>query len=320
MLMIVCPSCATSYMVEPGSLGAAGRMVRCARCKTAWFAGGPKAKADVSGFVENVIAEAEGRPAAPSRPRPAPPHLAPQNIEPPREEPAEDEFGAEPNMPISAAAHAQATEPMSAVPDSTATLQERQPEPVSDAPSLIPTGGHESPRRGELDGEDAESFVARRARMQAKRKTVRKSSKWTALILVLFGFNVAVIGARSEVVRYLPQTASLFSALGLPVNLRQLTFEDVKISKEETDGASVLVVEGTIASSASKPVEVPRMRFAVRNASGQEIYSWTAMPSRSILPAGEKLPFRSRLASPPADASDVVVRFLTSRDAVPGTK
>lgn len=60
----------------------------------------------------------------------------------------------------------------------------------------------------------------------------RRSSRWTAFILILFAFNVALIGARSEVVRFFPQTASLFAAVGLPVNLRHLKFENMRISKE----------------------------------------------------------------------------------------
>jgi len=35
---IVCPNCSTSYAIEKASLGAAGRTVRCARCKNNWFA------------------------------------------------------------------------------------------------------------------------------------------------------------------------------------------------------------------------------------------------------------------------------------------
>ncbi|HWC92431.1 MAG TPA: MJ0042-type zinc finger domain-containing protein, partial [Pseudolabrys sp.] len=37
-MQIHCPTCATSYMIEPASLGAAGRTVRCSRCGTTWFA------------------------------------------------------------------------------------------------------------------------------------------------------------------------------------------------------------------------------------------------------------------------------------------
>jgi hypothetical protein len=65
---------------------------------------------------------------------------------------------------------------------------------------------------------------------------------------------------------------------------------------------------------------VPRLRFAARNATGQEVYTWTALPSRSILGPGETLDFHSRLASPPADASDVMVRFFTAQDVEAGAK
>jgi hypothetical protein len=65
---------------------------------------------------------------------------------------------------------------------------------------------------------------------------------------------------------------------------------------------------------------VPRLRFAARNAAGQEIYTWTALPSRSILGPGERLDFRSRLASPPADARNVLVRFFNTNDAAKGSE
>jgi len=132
--------------------------------------------------------------------------------------------------------------------------------------------------------------------------------------------NVALIGARSEVVRFLPQTASLFSAIGLPVNLRNLKFENMHISKETQESLSSLVIEGSIVSISGKPTEVPRLRFAARDAMGQEIYTWSSMPSRSVLGPGEKLDFRSRLVSPPASATDVMVRFINPQDAQTGTK
>ena len=53
-MLIVCPSCATSYMIDPASVGSGGRTVRCARCKTTWFAGGPKSAPEVTDFVTGV--------------------------------------------------------------------------------------------------------------------------------------------------------------------------------------------------------------------------------------------------------------------------
>ena len=78
---------------------------------------------------------------------------------------------------------------------------------------------------------------------------------------------------------------------------------------------NILVVKGEIVSAADKPVAVPRLRFAARDAAGQEIYVWTALPSRSILGPGERLAFNSRLASPPAEAKNVLVRFFNTQDA-----
>src|SRR5262249_32094735 len=102
---------------------------------------------------------------------------------------------------------------------------------IADAPSLVPAieasgmgpgPGPESGVAGRGRGagrDEVDNLGGRGRRLQGRRTRARRSSRWTALILVLFAFNVALIGARSEVVRYFPQTASLFSAMGLPVNL-----------------------------------------------------------------------------------------------------
>ena len=59
-MLIVCPNCATSYNIDPASLGAAGRTVRCARCKTAWFAERPGAAPELTASAnDGVIAEAK---------------------------------------------------------------------------------------------------------------------------------------------------------------------------------------------------------------------------------------------------------------------
>src|SRR5689334_6410783 len=57
-MLIVCPNCSTSYAVEPTSLGAAGRTVRCARCKSTWFAE-PSDSAPAMAAVESAANEPE---------------------------------------------------------------------------------------------------------------------------------------------------------------------------------------------------------------------------------------------------------------------
>jgi len=301
-MLIACPNCATSYNIEPASLGAAGRTVRCARCKSTWFASGVETAAEVTASTNDALADGEARPpVGVIRPHEPVAGSGPDAI--PAQQEDGDAASARDNSPEQEAPH---PEPMT----------------ISDAPSVIPPieppAAPHAITNSETD--EADNFVARRKRLQARRVKARRSSHWTALILVLFAFNVALIGARSEVVRFFPQTASLFSAIGLPVNLRNLKFENMRISKETQEGLSALVIEGTIVSIAGKPTEVPRLRFAARDSAGQEVYTWSSMPSRSTIGPGEKLEFRSRLVSPPESATDVVVRFFGPQDVAPGAK
>jgi hypothetical protein len=171
--------------------------------------------------------------------------------------------------------------------------------------------------------ESIESVAARRAPKAKKRKAL--TIKWPSLglpaVLVLLVLALgAIIALRAEVVRFAPQTATLFNAIGLTVNLRGLTFENVRTTGEVHEGVPVLIVEGTIANVVNKTVEVPRLRFAMRNAAGHEIYAWTTVTGRSILAPGETATFRSRLASPPSEGRDVIVRFLNRRDLMSGMR
>jgi predicted Zn finger-like uncharacterized protein len=334
-MLIVCPNCATSYMIDPASVGAAGRSVRCARCKSTWFVAAksaatppaPSAPA-VSAFVDSVIAEAEAESSATRARQP--------QIPPPSDA---DDFGAEAadDFPPQPGA-GQAPVPFDSGSDnnnlaprggeSFAVSSDEQAMAMENAPSLVPSGEHDAFASGngliehnaEHDAEESESFVARRQRMKAKRQKSKRNSRWTAIVLVLFAFNVALIGARNDLVRYLPQTASLFAAIGLPVNLRNLKFDMVKITKETTDGVSILVIEGMIVNTANKPTDVPRLRFSARNEAGRDVYTWTMQPARLVLGPGESMEFHSRLAAPPSDARDVMVRFFTAQDAATGAK
>lgn len=314
-------------MIDPASVGPAGRAVRCARCKATWFAS-PTRPADppsVSAFVDGVIAEAEAEatktspppsfeesvnapPSAPAGlPRAESPFAEPQPSEPADPAPVFDD-GAYP--------------PQGGPADAAGTID------VIDAPPLAPHQDETYNDGGNAffsgpppqDPEDGASFIARRTRLKAKIKKDGRKSRWVIAVAVLFAFNIALIAGRSEVVRYLPQTASLFAAIGLPVNLRNLEFEGITISKETQDGVSILIIEGRIVNSSRKAADVPRLRFAARTTTGQEVYTWTLQPPRSLLGPGDSVPFTSRLAAPPANAADILVRFFTAQDAASGTK
>jgi len=275
-MLIVCPSCTTAYRIELSTLGAAGRTVRCARCRATWFAS-----------VEELAPAALALPAV--QEGPVPPPDAPveqQEADQAAEGPADIE----------------------ATPNEAASLT------IDNSPPLVPALAQEVGSAA-ATGPDIESVAARRGRRAGtKRRRSGRLPGLPAIILVLAGTIAALLNWRVPVVRFVPQTASLFSAIGLPVNLRGLSFDDVRTSVETKDGVTVLVVEGTIANETRQPLEVPRLRFAVRNAGGYEVYAWTALPTEPVLAPGIRAPFRSRLASPPADAQDIIVRFFNRRD------
>jgi predicted Zn finger-like uncharacterized protein len=129
---------------------------------------------------------------------------------------------------------------------------------------------------------------------------------------------VAVLTLRESIVRMVPGLAGTYAAIGLPVNLRGLEFRAVKTTQEIQDGVPVLVIEGEVVNITRHPVEVPRVRIAVLGPSQQELYAWTTLLQRSILADNEKVAFRSRLASPPPNSKEVMVRFLTRGDLTGG--
>jgi hypothetical protein len=185
---------------------------------------------------------------------------------------------------------------------------------IANSPPLVPAPAQDG-TPATATGPDIETVAARRTRQSGTKR--RSSRGWPGLptiILVLGGIIAALLNWRAAVVRFVPQTASLFSAVGLPVNLRGLSLDNVKTSIDAHEGVTVLVVEGTIANVTRQPLEVPRLRFAVRNVAGYEVYAWTALPAEPVLAPGDRAPFRSRLASPPADAQDIIVRFFNRRD------
>jgi predicted Zn finger-like uncharacterized protein len=139
-------------------------------------------------------------------------------------------------------------------------------------------------------------------------------SRLLTLTAVLAAIFAVAIGSRTSIVRAVPDLASLYAMVGLPVNLRGLEFHGVTTSGEMQDGITVLVIEGEVVNVTRQPVELPRLRLAILDPQQRELYSWTSMLPRSILADGERIAFRSRLASPPAEGREVLVRFLSRSD------
>jgi hypothetical protein len=136
-----------------------------------------------------------------------------------------------------------------------------------------------------------------------------------ATIAVIIGAT-ALIGLREKIVRIAPAASAFYSAIGLPVNVAGLELRSVR-SHIVLDGArKVLAIEGEIVNLRRSPNVVPPVALTVRGANGLDKYAWTAPAPKPRLEGGETIAFRARLASPPQDGADVLVRFA---DAEPGS-
>jgi predicted Zn finger-like uncharacterized protein len=128
---------------------------------------------------------------------------------------------------------------------------------------------------------------------------------------------VFALTQRTLVVRLAPQTAALYAAIHLPVNLRGLAFEGVRSQVIADKDQQILVVEGQIRNVAKRDSGIPGLALSLRDDKGSDIYSWTAETPRSVLAPGESAPFRARLVAPPLDGRDVLVRFARNENDAP---
>lgn len=155
-----------------------------------------------------------------------------------------------------------------------------------------------------------EMWGAPRRPVSSPRSSARPA-RWpaiTTIIAVIVGAT-ALIALRERIVRVIPPAAGVYTAAGLPVNLAGLELRDIR-SQIVMDGArKVLTIEGEIVNIRREQNRVPPMKLAVRGENGLDRYTWTAPAPKSRLESGEKITFRARLASPPEDGADVLVRF-----------
>jgi predicted Zn finger-like uncharacterized protein len=277
---IICPYCTTTYAIDLSTLGVAGRTVRCSRCKKVWLARPEDVR--ITPALVPSMADGGGEEA------PAMPAV--------RNEPAASEVEQDHDTPVVESPSISAEWPI-----------EGQAGPQPEWPAVAPREEARRPPRRSVLRRLVPSFSSFRPRVSLATVGVAMG----ALVLALMIW-------RTEMVRLLPQTAAFYKLVGLEVNLRGLAFKDVKITNENVDGKPVLVIEGVIIGEAKKPVELPRLRFSVRDAQGAEIYAWNAVLEQPVLKPGEKAWFKSRLASPPPEGRNIDVRFFNKRDIAAG--
>jgi predicted Zn finger-like uncharacterized protein len=292
---IICPHCTTSYAIDLATLGKAGRSVRCSRCKEVWLA----RPEDATELKAPAMAEAEtgGADAAAGWDAVARQQDSPQQDGQPYDTPVVD------SPPIAGDWQA-----------STNSEGSRQPA-ETDWPSVARHEAHDAEAARPQAASWLRGLLKPPALFGAPGKPL---VNLTTACAAMGALVLALLIWRVDVVRLMPQTATFYKMVGLEVNPRGLVFKDVKVTTETVEGKPVLVIEGVIVGETRKTVELPRLRFSVRDAQGAEIYAWNTILEQPVLKPGEKAWFKSRLASPPPEGRNIDVRFFNKRDIAAG--
>jgi predicted Zn finger-like uncharacterized protein len=146
----------------------------------------------------------------------------------------------------------------------------------------------------------------------ASQRRMPRPSRGAMIICAVLAAAVGVIGLRAAIVRLWPQAAGIYAAVGLPVNERGLDLKHLQVNLVHDGTQALLVVDGEIANKRSGDTPVPKIKLAVRDAAGHEIYTWDEASPKPRLRSGETIAFRARLVAPPAEGHDIFVRFAAA--------
>jgi predicted Zn finger-like uncharacterized protein len=200
------------------------------------------------------------------------------------------------------APRAEASEPVFAVP---------APEPVH-APDPVP----EPPRRAayvapELAVSAPEPVLAE-PRVRATSSWPRRLGLglgWAALVAVVLVIGVSASVFRQQVAQAWPRSASLYAALGLPVNPVGIEFADVTHRQETEDGQAVLSIAGKLVNASARKVAVPPIEVTLTDGTRHAVLRKSFAAGVAELLPHQTASFLARLSSPPAAARHLELRF-----------
>lgn len=278
-MILICPACATRFVVDPAAIGPDGRRVRCARCAQTWFQDVPAGTMTVGGPTPVAAAQAAAGPAQAPVP---PPNAAP--AEPPRRPEA-------PALP--------------------------PPVEASDGPIGTPLRGPGG--AAPLATEPMPSFIGARTRLDGAQLPVLLPPErripftnvqlgWAALGGFVVLFLVLLISLSDGIAAVWPATEQLYDLIGVKVTA-QLKLTEPKAIYRLVEGQQHLLISGQIENLSGSARSVPPLHVTLLDAKNGSLASWEFRPASDPLKPGQILPYQTENASPPPNVASVDVVF-----------
>jgi predicted Zn finger-like uncharacterized protein len=133
---------------------------------------------------------------------------------------------------------------------------------------------------------------------------------WLALAAAVLLIGFAAVRYRQQISEIWPQSASVYRGLGLRVDAKGLTIDQLSYARAREDGQAVLALTGRIVNGGAHELPVPQSVLVIlSDDAGREVYRWSFTPKAQSLKPGQSVAFATRLSSPPATARHLDVRF-----------
>jgi predicted Zn finger-like uncharacterized protein len=173
----------------------------------------------------------------------------------------------------------------------TSTAPGEIPEPVTRSRSFATTTAEERPRLAWLP-------------------MLGVAAGWAGLIAAVLLIGLSAVRYRQEITVIWPQSAGVYSTLGMNVNAHGVDFTNIDYHRESEDGQVVLVVTGAIINNSNRELPVPKtVIVTLSDAANHELYHWPFAPGVATLKPKQSVPLLTRLSSPPSAARHLEVRF-----------
>lgn len=284
--VITCPNCQARYDVDPATLGAHGRQVKCAKCHQSW-----KARIEAS-------AKSQVKPLDNQAPQ------SDKNLMPDEDEAALDaEFEAMASETESAADTTKAVK----------RISENQKQNEAGQDSQDSQGPQDPSAKARTRAEEEEDLVRRRnllARTMPKARLSKLLRVLGVALLMIVSFSGLFL--RENIVRTFPDLAGLYQGIGLGVNVVGLEFSDTKTLRVLREGDEVMEISANIRSVSAHQVSVPRIIVTLLDENGDSVFEWSVTSRAAIMLPGEWIEFETQLISPPKEATRVRLAFERS--------
>ena len=137
---------------------------------------------------------------------------------------------------------------------------------------------------------------------------------WVVFFVLIGGIGWSTVQYRQTIASLWPQSASFYTFIGMPVNVRGIAIANVAYKQEYEDGQPVLSVTGKVVNVSNKEQAVPEIRVVLLDDAKHELYQWTFDAGIPTLKPGSESAFVTRLSSPPSEARNLDVRFAEAGD------